>query len=73
MSMQPQSTPGSGVAKRRWPRWARRGLMENVAVALIALGVSMLVQPFSIALYGWSFTVVLVGTLMFTIVSKFPE
>ena len=69
MSVQPQS----GAAKKRWPRWARRGLMENVAVALIALGILMLVQPFSITLYGWSFTVVLVGTLMFTVVSKFPE
>ena len=68
MSVQPQSAP-----RKRWPRWARRGLMENVAVALIALGILMLVQPFSIALYGWSFTVVLAGTLMFTVVSKFPE
>ena len=68
MTVQPQSAP-----KRRWPRWARRGVMENVAVGLIALGILMLVQPFSIALYGWSFTVVLVGTLMFTVVSKFPE
>jgi hypothetical protein len=73
MSMLPQSTPGSGSPRSRWPRWARRNLMENVAVALIALGVLMLVQPFSIALYGWSFTVVLAGTLMFMIVSKFPE
>jgi hypothetical protein len=63
----------SAAAKRRWPRWARRGLMENLAVALIILGVFMLVQPFSIALYGWSFTVVLAGTAMFTVVSKFPE
>jgi peptidoglycan/LPS O-acetylase OafA/YrhL len=60
-------------AKRRWPRWARRGLMENVAVGLIVLGVVMLVQPLSIAIYGWSFTVVLAGTVMFIIVSKFPE
>jgi VIT1/CCC1 family predicted Fe2+/Mn2+ transporter len=73
MSAQPQPAPANAAARKRWPRWARRGLMENVAVALIALGVFMLVQPFSIALYGWSFTVVLVGTLMFTIVSKFPE
>ena len=71
MSVQPQSAPANG--KKRWPRWARRSLMENVAVALIALGILMLVQPFSITLYGWSFTVVLVGTLMFTVVSKFPE
>jgi hypothetical protein len=60
-------------ARRRWPRWARRRPMENTAVALIILGVVMLVQPFSIGLYGWSFSVVLAGTLMFTIVSKFPE
>jgi hypothetical protein len=73
MSVQPQPAPVNGAQRKRWPRWARRGLMENVAVALIALGILMLVQPFSITLYGWSFTVVLVGTLMFTIVSKFPE
>ena len=61
------------AAKRSWPRWARRGLMENVAVGAIILGVFMLVQPFSIALYGWSFSVVLLGTVMFIVVSKFPE
>jgi hypothetical protein len=33
----------------------------------------MLVQPFSITLYGWSFITVLTGIVMFTIVSKFPE
>jgi hypothetical protein len=61
------------VAKRGWPRWARRGMMENVAIGLIILGVFMLVQPFSIVLYGWSFSVVLLGTVMFIVVSKFPE
>jgi hypothetical protein len=60
-------------AKKSWPRWARRGLLENIAIGLIALGVFMLVQPFSIALYSYSFVTVLAGTLMFTIVSKFPE
>ena len=73
MSVQPQSVPAAGANKKRWPRWARRGLMENVAVGLIALGVFMLVQPFSITLYGWSFVTVLAGTVMFMIVSKFPE
>jgi len=73
MSVQPQSVPVAGANKKRWLRWALRGLMENVAVGLIALGVFVLVQPFSITLYGWSFSVVLVGTLMFTVVSKFPE
>ena len=46
---------------------------EPLAIALIALGVLMLVQPFSITLYSYSFVTVLAGTLMFTIVSKFPE
>ncbi len=73
MSVQPQSTPHKAAAKKRWPRWARRGLMENAAIGLIALGVVMLVQPLSIALYSYSFVTVLAGTLMFTIVSKFPE
>jgi hypothetical protein len=48
-------------------------MMENVAIGLIILGVFMLVQPFSIVLYGWSFSVVLLGTVMFIVVSKFPE
>ena len=73
MSVQPQSAPARTAAKKRWPRWARRGLMENIAIGLIALGVVMLVQPFSITLYSYSFVTVLAGTLMFTIVSKFPE
>jgi hypothetical protein len=73
MSELHQSMPSSRPAKRRWPRWARRGPMENVAIGLIVLGVAMMVQPFSIAIYGWSFSTVLAGTVMFTIVSKFPE
>jgi hypothetical protein len=73
MSQQQQSMAGGISAKRRWPRWLRRGLQENIAVGLIALGVLMMVQPFSIDLYGWSFSIVLAGTVMFMIVSKFPE
>jgi len=72
MSVETHSSSGPNPGKR-WPRWARRNLMENIAVALIALGVLMLVQPFSITLYGWSFAVVLAGTVMFMIVTKFPE
>jgi len=51
----------------------RRGPWEAAATTVIAAAVVMLMQPFSITLYGWSFTVVLVGTLLFTVVSKFPE
>ena len=54
-------------------RWLRRSLWEGVATTAIAVGVAMLMQPFSLTLYGWSFAVVLVGTLVFTIATKLPE
>jgi hypothetical protein len=57
----------------RWPRWARRGVMENIATALIGIGFLMLFQSFSMRLYTWSFVTMLAGTVMFIIVSKFPE
>ena len=51
----------------------RRGPWENVASVLIALGVFMLMQPFSEWLYGWSFAVILTGTRGFVVVSHFRE
>ena len=56
-----------------WPRWARRGRMEVLACIVIALGFLMMLQPFAMALYTWSFLTTLIGTLMFIVVSKFPE
>lgn len=51
----------------------RRGPWENLATVLIGAGVVMLMQPFSLWLFGWSFATILTGTLMFMIVSHFPE
>jgi len=51
----------------------RRGPWEMLASVLIALGVVMLMQPFVLVLFSWSFLVTLVGTVMFIIVSHFPE
>ena len=59
--------------QRGWPRWLRRGPMEWLATGIIATGVFMLLQPFWITLYTWSFLTTLAGTALFTIVSKFPE
>lgn len=50
----------------------RRGPWEMAATLCIALGVFMLMQPFSLTLYSYSFAVTAIGTLMFIIVSKFP-
>ena len=51
----------------------RRGAWEMVATVLIAVGVIMLMQPFVLAVFSYSFIVTLIGTVMFIIVSHFPE
>ncbi len=51
----------------------RRGAWEMLASVLIALGVVMLMQPFFLVAFTYSFIVTLVGTVMFIIVSPFPE
>ena len=51
----------------------RRSAWEMLASVLIAAGVTMLMQPFALALYSWSFVITLLGTVMFIVVSHFPE
>jgi len=51
----------------------RRSAWEMLASVLIAAGVVMLMQPFTLVLYSWSFVITLLGTVMFIIVSHFPE
>jgi hypothetical protein len=65
------SRPSPAPHPRR--RLFRRAPWEATAIGLIALGVIMLMQPFSIALYGYSFVTILAGTLGFMVVSKFPD
>ncbi|HEY5795573.1 MAG TPA: hypothetical protein VIU82_11210 [Bosea sp. (in: a-proteobacteria)] len=62
-----------GAPRSRWPGALRRGPMESLATVLIAAGVLMLLQPFSLTLYGYSFVTTLIGVVMFTFVTKFPE
>jgi hypothetical protein len=51
----------------------RRGPLEAVATTIIAVGVVMLMQPFFLTLYSWSFATTLFGTVMFIVVSKVRE
>ena len=57
----------------RWPKWARRAPMEMAACIVIALGIFMMLQPFALVLYSYSFVTTLAGVALFTVVSKFPE
>ena len=64
----------SPVPGRRFAdRILRRGPLEAIATTIIAAGVVMLMQPFSLTLYSWSFATTLFGTVLFTIVSKVRE
>ena len=80
MSLDPLSSPPSSpsllTAEARtsqWPTWLRRNTLELVACAVIGLGIVMLLQPFALVLYTWSFVTMLAGTVMFMVVSKFPQ
>ncbi|MBC8751566.1 MULTISPECIES: hypothetical protein [Paraburkholderia] len=61
----------NSVLPRR--HYLRRGYSEAVSTALIGLGMAMLVQPFSLTLFTWSFSVILVGALAFVVTSHFPD
>jgi hypothetical protein len=51
----------------------RREVWENASATVIGLGIGMLMQPFALEVYTWSFAVILVGTVGFLITSHFPE
>lgn len=51
----------------------RRGPWEMVATVLIAIGIFMMMQPFAMWAFTYSFIVILSGTVLFLIVSHFPE
>ena len=53
----------AAVSTGKIARWFRRAPWEAGAMALIAAGIVMLVQPWSIDLYGYSFVTILAGTL----------
>ena len=54
-------------------RFFRRGIWENIATTIIALGIIMLCQPFFLDVYTYSFVTTLFGTAMFIVVTKFPD
>jgi hypothetical protein len=65
--------PAAPKRHANWPRGLRRNRLELVACAVIATGLLMLLQPFAMVLFTWSFVVMLLGTVMFMVVSKFPQ
>ena len=70
MNTQHSSADPNGTDKRRL--W-RRKPWENASTVVIGAGIFMLMQPFALELYTYSFIVTLAGTLGFLITSHFPE
>ena len=69
MSLEANPMPRRGFTDRV----LRRGPLEAIATAIIAIGVVMLMQPFFLTLYSLSFATTLFGTVMFMLVSKVRE
>ena len=51
----------------------RRSPWERVSTALIALGLVMLMQPWSIDVFSYAFDVLLAGVVGYSIASKLPQ
>lgn len=71
-----QTNPPTAEGERKRSATRRvfvRGPWEMGASILIGLGVLMLMQPFFLWAYTYSFIVLLIGTIGFIIVSHFPE
>ena len=54
-------------------RFFRKGPWERATVSLIGLGLAMLMQPWSLVAYGYSFIVLLAGVVGYSIAGKLPE
>jgi len=59
--------------KRVTPRWLRRAPWEHTTTGLIGLGLAMLMQPWSIEVYSYGFTVLLAGVVGYSIAGKLPQ
>jgi hypothetical protein len=54
-------------------KYFRRAPWERGTTALIGLGLLMLMQPWSIDVFSYSFTVLLAGVVGYSIAAKLPN
>ena len=54
-------------------RYFRRAPWEHGTTALIGLGLVMLMQPWSLDVYSYGFTVLLAGVIGYSVAGKLPK
>ena len=52
--------------------WLTRARWEPTSMALIGVGLAMLMQPWSLDVYSYSFAVLLAGVAGYTVAGKLP-
>ncbi len=62
-----------GTGRSGTHRIFRRTPWETASTVVIVAGILMLVQPFALGLYTYSFLVILAGSVAFVVTSHFPE
>ena len=65
-------SPSNSSPKKKRGIW-RVGIWEPITTAMILGGLVMLMQPFSMFLFTYSFIVILAGTVGFAFATKLPE
>ena len=71
-STEPSSQTNPTPSSKQRGLW-RVGIWEPITTAMILGGLVMLMQPFSMFLFTYSFIVILVGTIGFAFATKLPE
>jgi len=61
--------PATSAPRRHNRAW----YLEKIAMALIGIGALMMFQPFALVLFTYSFDVILLGVILFTIFSRKAE
>ncbi len=55
------------------PPWYRGAIWERISAVVLGIGLTMLMQPWSLTLFNYSFAVVLLGVILFSIAVKLPQ
>jgi predicted lipid-binding transport protein (Tim44 family) len=63
----------SSDTQKNKPKFLSRAFLEPLTAGMILGGIVMLMQPFFLVLYSYSFIVILIGTIGFAIATKLKD